>query len=370
MLVVDVATPRPNHDSGSLRLHNLLKLLLRERCHVSFIADDGIDADPESQALSQLGVDVVQMPPVAWMRAHGGQLDAVILCRHHVAGHWLPLARSCAPAARIVFDTVDLHFLREQREAQLHGSARLQRRADATRAIELHLASMADATWVVSEFEHDLLRAELPDTELHVLSNIIDVAEPGNGFDDRHDLLFVGGHRHPPNVDAVWWLLRELFPRLRARLPQVRLHLIGADTPAELIAAAQAQPGVLLHGHVPVLEPFLWGCRIALAPLRFGAGVKGKINLSMAHGQPVVATACAIEGMHLRPGLDVMVADETDAFATAVADLYEDRAQWETLARNGLDNVRRHFSVSAAAAVLRQTLAFDAPVQPEHSRCE
>jgi glycosyltransferase involved in cell wall biosynthesis len=96
------------------------------------------------------------------------------------------------------------------------------------------------------------------------------------------------------------------------------------------------------------------GGRLAVAPLRFGAGVKGKINLSMAHGQPVVATACAVEGMHLRDGEDVLVADDPQAFADAVVHLYEDEALWTTLARNGLDNVQRHFSLDAARETVRR----------------
>ena len=95
------------------------------------------------------------------------------------------------------------------------------------------------------------------------------------------------------------------------------------------------------------------GGRISVAPLRYGAGVKGKINLSMAHGQPVVATACAVEGMHLRDDEDVLVADDPQAFADAVVRLYEDETLWNAIARNGLDSVARNFSLEAARDVVR-----------------
>ena len=104
-----------------------------------------------------------------------------------------------------------------------------------------------------------------------------------------------------------------------------------------------------IHGHVPDLSPYMDGCRIAVAPLRFGAGVKGKVNLSMAHGQPVVATTCAVEGMHLRDGEDVLVADAAAAFADAVVRLHEDPRFWATLSDNGLRNVAEHFSLGAGA---------------------
>src|SRR3546814_1900450 len=99
------------------------------------------------------------------------------------------------------------------------------------------------------------------------------------------------------------------------------------------------------------------GCRVAVAPLRYGAGVKGKVNLSMAHGQPVVSTPCAVEGMHLRDGHDVLVADDAAAFADAVVRLHEDEALWTTLSRNGLDNVRSEEHTSELQSLMRISYA-------------
>lgn len=145
-------------------------------------------------------------------------------------------------------------------------------------------------------------------------------------------------------------VIGHLQRRARVLLDQ---HCIGSHTPPE-IAALSAQPGVLVHGHVADIDPYMDGCRIAVAPLRYGAGVKGKINLSMAHGQPVVATACAVEGMHLRDGEDVLVADDPQAFADAVVGLYDDATRWQRLADNGLDNVAAHFSLDAARETVRR----------------
>jgi O-antigen biosynthesis protein len=195
----------------------------------------------------------------------------------------------------------------------------------------------------------------VPGARVEVLSNVHRVAGPGLPFAQRRDLVFVGGFRHPPNADAVVWFAREIFPLIRAQAPDIRFHVIGGDVPDE-VAALAAQPGVHVHGHLPDIAPYMDGARVAVAPLRFGAGVKGKINLSMAHGQPVVATSCAVEGMHLRDGVDVLVADEPRAFAQAVLRLHAEPALWESLARNGLANVERHFSMEAAREVVRRVL--------------
>src|SRR5690606_17144479 len=136
---------------------------------------------------------------------------------------------------------------------------------------------------VVSGEEAAVLAREAPQARVEVLSNLHEVAGAGLPCAQRRDLLFVGGFRHPPNTDAVLWFCNEVFPLVRARLPGVRFHCIG-DAPPPAIQALAGHEGVEVHGHVPDLAPWLDGCRIALAPLRVGAGVKGKINLSMAHG--------------------------------------------------------------------------------------
>jgi GT2 family glycosyltransferase/glycosyltransferase involved in cell wall biosynthesis len=357
VLVIDAMTPRPDHDSGSLRLVNLMRLLREEGAHVVFLPADVKRQEPYTTQLQRLGVECWHAPqaarPARWLREHGARFDAVMASRHYVASEFLPLLREYAPQARLIFDTVDLHYLRERRGAEVAGDAALARAAERTRTLELGVIARCDATLVVSEVERTLLRQDAPSAKVEILSNLHRVAGPGKPYAERHDLVFVGGFRHPPNVDAVRWFVREAFPRIRERLPEVRFHCIGSHTPPEIDALA-AVPGVIVHGHVADIDPYMDGCRIAVAPLRYGAGVKGKVNLSMAHGQPVVATACAVEGMHLRDGEDVLVGDTPDAFANAMVRLYRDEALWTTLARNGLDSVAAHFSLDAARETVRR----------------
>jgi glycosyltransferase involved in cell wall biosynthesis len=208
---------------------------------------------------------------------------------------------------------------------------------------------------VVSDVERDLLATDAPGARVEVLSNLHRVSGPGLPFAQRKNIVFVGGFRHPPNIEAVQWFVSDVFPRVRARLPGVQFHCIGSHVP-DAIRALGDMSGVLVHGHAPDIAPFMDGARVAVAPLRYGAGVKGKVNLSMAHGQPVVATACAVEGMHLRDGQDVLVADAADAFADAIVRLHEDEALWTRLRDAGLRNVERHFSIEAGRDVVRRVL--------------
>lgn len=359
VLVIDSATPQPDRDSASLRLVNLMHTLDSEGADVLFMPADFAHAGRYTTELQQLGIEVWYAPFVqraaVWLREHGRGFDTVLVCRHYVLREFLPLLRRHAPQARIVLDTVDLHYLRERRGAELAGDPALMRAAERTRRRELEMVARADATLVVSEVERAMLAADAPGAPVHVLSNLHEVAGPGLPFAQRAGLVFVGGFRHPPNVDAVLWFAREVFPSVRERLPGMRFHCIGGDAPAQITALA-SEPGIVVHGHVPDIAPYMSGARVAVAPLRYGAGVKGKVNLSMAHGQPVVATPCAVEGMHLEHGRDVLVADDAQAFADAVVRLHEDEALWHTLATHGLRNVERHFSLDAAREVVRHVL--------------
>jgi len=359
ILVVDSMTPAPDRDSGSIRLVSLMRLLIDGGHNVVFIADDDERGGEQANALRAMGVHVPRLHGALaiseWMQRHAATLHAAIVCRHYVAGHWLGLVRAVAPDAIIVFDTVDLHFLREQREARLRGSRALLRLATGTQRRELALIANADITWVVSHVEQALLRELAPGANVEVLSNIIEADEEGAPFEQREGLLFVGGMLHPPNRDAVQWLAADVYPAIKRLLPDVELHLVGVMTD-EMRALSEQVEGVRVHGHVAHIEPFVSRCRIALAPLRFGAGVKGKINLSMAYGQPVVATSCAVEGMYLQSGQNVLVADDAQSFAAEVARLYEDASLWHALAEAGRTNVRTHFSPGAARRVLEMSL--------------
>jgi len=357
VLIVDALTPQPDRDSGSLRLVNLMRLLIAEGAHVVFLPANCNADGAYTAALQRLGVECWHTPHMAgipaWLREHGPRFDAAMVSRHYVASEFLPLLRKHAPQARLLFDTVDLHYLRERRAAELSGNAAALRAARRTRELELGLIANADATLVVSEVERELLAQDAPQAAVRVLSNLHDIAMPGPGWAQRKDLLFVGGFRHPPNVDAVLWFAHDVFPQIRAALPGVQCHCIGGDMPAEVRALSRID-GIHILGHVPDLQPWLDGCRVSIAPLRYGAGVKGKVNQAMAHGLPVVATTPAVEGMHLVDGLDVLVADAVDAFADAVLCLHGDEVLWNRIASNGRDNVARHFSPDAARATVRE----------------
>jgi glycosyltransferase involved in cell wall biosynthesis len=367
VLVLDACTPTPDRDSGSVRMLAILRLLLDLDCSVVFINEAQAHDGDYTRALQQLGVEAWWHPWTRgvprWLTQHGGQFDLVIASRHYVLEPLLPLLRLHAPSARIVFDTVDLHFLREERAAEASGNAAAKAAAQRTRAIELALVGGADATWVVSPVEQALLQSLCPGATVEVVSNIHEVATTTPGPQGRAGLLFVGGFRHTPNVDAVRWLVTQVLPRVRAKFAGVELNIVGSDVPSELMALRADD--VHIHGHVADLDPLLRTSRRSVAPLRFGAGVKGKVNQALAAGLPVVATTCAVEGMGLEDGVDALVADGAEAFADAIVRGCEDDALWSRLAAGGLENTRRLFSPEVAREVIAARLV-GGPPGPNH----
>lgn len=354
ILVVDTLAPDPSRDSGSLRLTEIFRLLHAMRWQVVFAPERDPRAASRIDPLGELGVRMLTDRLHGWLQRHGGDLEAVMLCRATTAASLLPLVRRLAPRARVLFDTVDLHFLRESRAARTSGNSALARRAEATRRRELALVERSDVTFVVSPVERELLAQAVPGAHVELLSNIHVLHGRRADFEPRRDLVFIGGFGHPPNADAVRWMVHEIMPVLLQSDPSLHLHVLGDvsdDDRRELEG-----PNVTLHGRVADLAPFMDACRVSVAPLRFGAGVKGKVNMAMSYGLPVVATPVAAEGMQLNDGRDVRLADTPEDFAAAVREVHASPELWRRLSEGGLENVRRHFSRDAAAATLRHVL--------------
>ncbi|WP_423927457.1 glycosyltransferase [Dokdonella sp.] len=360
ILIIDATTPAPDQDSGSLRMVNLMRVLRRNGCHVAFMASNRAWVEGYTSALQEIGVEVLYHPfnndPAALFRERGAEFDAILLSRHYVASEFIGLARMYAPSARLVFDTVDLHYLREQRAAELEGRTDLARESERTRMLEVGIMRECDVTLVVSPVEEEILARDAPGVAVDVLSNVHEVYGCRRKFADRRDLLFVGGFQHPPNTDAVLWFAREILPRVRERIADIRLHVIGSKVTTEIQALASDH--LVVHGFVDDIAPAMDSARISIAPLRYGAGVKGKVNMAMSYGLPVVATPMAVEGMHVRAGEDVLVALDADAFACAIVDLYGNEELWNRLSANGLANVHAHFSFDAAEKAIRRIIGF------------
>lgn len=352
--VVDHYVPRFDEDAGSVRMFAILVQLRRLGYAVTFLPDNRIASEPYTSVLQGAGIEVLygDFDLGLYLSDIAAGLDLVLLSRVEVAWKYTPMLRERAPLAKLLFDTVDLHFLREGRRAVVENDPTVTRRAEIYQGLELGLARAADATLVASPFESDLLSQVMPDRPVFVVPTIHESVPEGPGFSHRLGLLFVGGFVHHPNGDAVVWFVREVMPRLTRILPQVTLQIVGSHPTAEVLALADDNVEVL--GWVPDLRPLYEQARVSVAPLRYGAGIKGKISEALSHGIPVVTTNVGAEGLGLRHDRDILIADDAESFALEVARLYTDRALWQALAVAGRARVAEQYSPEVVREEIRR----------------
>jgi GT2 family glycosyltransferase len=355
VLVIDHHLPMPDRDSGSLRMFQILRLLHQLGHRVTFIPDNLADIPPYTDELQKRGIQVYYHPYIKSVReyltVHGSKFDVVLLSRCDFARKHIVDVRLHAPQSRIIFDTVDLHFLREEREAQLTGDPETRLKALERQRLEHELIEQADETWVVSNVEQQLLQKELPDASIQVVSNIVDIPGSRMPFALRRDWLFIGSFLHPPNIDAVLFFVEKVYPLVSKRLRDAKFYIVGDKAPPEVVALANEH--IVVTGLQRDVRQFFDSVKLSVAPLRFGAGVKGKINQSMAFGVPVVATTLAAEGMELTDHEDVLLADEPEDFARALIELYESEELWNRLSKNGVKKTRALYSTDVALEKLQ-----------------
>jgi GT2 family glycosyltransferase/SAM-dependent methyltransferase/glycosyltransferase involved in cell wall biosynthesis len=355
VLVLDHCTPTPNQDAGSVTVFNLLVLLREMDFQVTFIPEDNFLYIPTyTTALQGAGIEVLYSPYVTSVHQHlkesGVRYDLALLFRPGVVERHLETIRKYCPKAKVLFHTVDLHFLRMTREAELQADSTKKKAADEMMQRELEAIRGVDASIVHSTTEMEILQPLVGNARLYVFPLIMDVKGTSTAFSDRQDIVFIGGYQHAPNVDAVSYFVTEIMPRLRLRLPDVRFFAVGSNPPSEIQSLAEKD--VIVTGFIENLTPLLEKIRLSVAPLRYGAGIKGKIGTSMAAGVPVVGTSLAAEGMCLDDGNNILIADGAEKFVETIVKVYQDKKLWNSLSQNGIKFSEKTWGCEAAWNIL------------------
>ena len=393
ILVIDLFIPVFNRASGSLRAFQLLKMLRELGYGVTFLSKYPQYADEYAPHLEELSIEVIAGDPLA-LQATGGyalcplvnyedvlagrKWDLAIISFWDNAEYYLPLLRKHLAGTPIVVDTVDIVFLRKIREAELRSDEKLLAEALANKQREIEIYRQADRLWVVTDADHAAVQDYVPGIPVDVVSNIHPPVLDSKEFASTKNLLFVGNFWHLPNVDAIKVFCDLILPLIRRKRPDIKLQIAGDNAP-ESIKRYQSEC-INFLGHVPDLAPLLRSARVSVAPLRYGAGMKGKIGEALSYGLPVVTTKIGAEGMHLIHEEDAMIADTPRGFADAVLRLYEEEPLWAKLSLNGKVKVERNWGYeavkpraaaaveAACAAGLRVSIIVLAHNQLEHTR--
>ena len=348
ILFVDAVTPTPNQDAGSVQ--TVMGIRAAQLCgyKAHFVPEDNWLFEPDyTTSMQREGVDCAYAPFEvgfeAYLRRYGWLFDVVVIYRIGVLDKVHPLLRTFAPQALRLFHVADLHYLRLQRQAQLEDSEELLVAAEELKKKELSNIVACDCTITHSTAEAEILAKLVPAAPVIVWPLMVAPANVKAAFEVRTDICFLGGYRHPPNVDAVHYFVEAVLPLIHRQQPGIRFIVAGANPTPDILALASER--IVVTGMIDDLADVFETSRVFVCPLRVGAGAKGKVMSALSFGVPVVSTSIGVEGAGLTPGEHVLVADSPIAMTQDVLRLYEDSALWHRLSAAGRELVQAEFSL-------------------------
>ena len=344
ILYIDHYVPTPDKDSGSLRTYYTLGIFSWLGHNVTFWPDNLDKNEPYVTELQQKGVEVIYGPNKfkKFITSRGKNFDIIILSRPHIAAQYIDTILEYAPHCRIVYDTIDLHYVRLYRQAMIEKNSEIVEEAKKIKEIEMRLIKSSNATFVVTKKEAAILKDEDSSVNPVVLPNIHIPPKNILPFEDRQDIVFIGGFQHTPNVDAAIFLTNEIFPVIKKRIKNVKLFIVGSNPPDQIKALASED--TIVTGYVPDIAPYFERFKVMVAPIRYGAGVKGKITESMSFGLPVVTTTVGAEGLDMIDGDSILVANSPEEFASKTAKIYSDKLLWNKISANSRELATKRYS--------------------------
>jgi len=360
ILVVLPFLPMYDRAAGEKRWFHTLKMLTRH-FDVTFLARNGAGQLNYVNELEKMGITVFhtdqsRLEPMGckekgplWidfpLLLKSNDFKAVIIGFYHMAHQYYRDIRRHSPESMLIVDSYDLCWVRSRRKADLSGKPRDIWDALEIKRRELAMYRKCDMVLTVTEEDRRRLKDELPDLRVGISTDIHPFTGENRAGRGK-DLVFVGNYKHDPNEDAVLHFAREVFPLIKREIPGVRLYVVG-NSPTESVKAL-ASGDIIVTGFVPEVTPYLAESRVFVVPLRYGAGLKGKIGEALAAGIPIVTTSIGAEGMHLVHRKNAMIADAPEDFARCVVEVYTDDDLWDTLATEGKRHADAHYSARAA----------------------
>jgi GT2 family glycosyltransferase len=359
VLLVDHYVPTPDRDAGSRTIMAFLEVLLQAGCVVKFWPHNLSYSPGYTETLQGMGIEVLhgpdQAPFESWIKAVGAELDAVLLSRPDVAEDVLhPIRRYSR--ARVVYYGHDLHFRRMRQQAEITRDDRLLHAAEHMRERERAIWRQADLSLYPSQEEAAIASALQPGAGIGMIAPYcFSVFAAPRTAPVGQEIIFVAGFGHPPNEDAACWFVNAILPAIHANVPGARLSIIGSNPTARVQALAGDGIAIFVNVTDAELAAAYGRARVAVVPLRCGAGVKLKVVEALRAGVPLVTTPVGAQGL---PELSSVVAVEDDAkfFAGAVVAMLRDDEAWESRCRAAVEYARQHFSRDSLTASLLAAL--------------
>jgi GT2 family glycosyltransferase len=351
VLYLDLKTPSPYKDSGSVDVFNHMLLLREMNFQVTFIAVDNISYIAlDTPNLQRNGIEVLYYPYIKSVKEHlknmGDRYDLVIFSRVETAQRFISAVKAFCKKAKRLFISVDLHFLRLERIAILEKSNSIRIVAKKIKKQELDIMKRMDISTVISTYEYDLLlkTKKTLKAKMRLLPYTRQIHKKIKSFDDRKNIVFLGGFSHKPNIDAVKFFVSEIMPHIRKFIPDLKFYIVGSEMTEEIKALKASD--IVVQGFVQDLSSFLSTFKLSVAPLRVGAGIKGKIGTSLSIGLPVISTSIGVEGMGLKNKENVIIENKAKVFAEKLVSTYKDKRLWDKLSKNGLAYAKKKWGAN------------------------
>ncbi len=356
ILIISSNIPAPDHASGDLRFYTMLKLIAET--HQVTLCPFNLERQNKEMGAAVTKTYIEQLDAInvrlgatdVLMTLRNELFDLIIYEFYHYVSRYIDFVRFYQPQARVLIDSVDIHYNRLFSKATLTGISSDLKTAVTVKQQELVAYRLADLIIVVTEDDGLLLKKDAPSTQIGLLPNIHRIPEFIAVLPPYTKLLFVGSFKHEPNVDAVLYFCKDIFPLLLKMNSSFTLEVIGPNPPESILALQSDH--IFIRGFVECLDDYYRNAHISVAPLRFGAGMKGKIGEALSFGLPVVTTEIGAEGFGLSQNENILVARTSLDFAESILQLSQDNQLYKKLSTNGYDFIKENYSEVATRAKL------------------
>jgi GT2 family glycosyltransferase len=361
LLMVDHYVPQFDMDAGSVTNFQYLKLFINLGYNVKFISSNYFKHEPYTGILEQMGIEVLYGLYYAnnwkrWIKTNGKYIDYAYLNRPYIAVKYINEIRKYTNA-KIIYYGHDLHFLREQREYKIKKEKRFLRSSIKWKKKELELMKKADMSYYPSQIEVDEIKKENQFINVKAIPAYIYENKPKKErkFEKTKDIMFIGGFNHKPNVDGVLWYVNEIYPELKKIRPDIKTYIIGSNAPEEILELNTGN--IIITGYVTgeQLVEYYTNCRLSVVPLRYGAGIKGKIIEAMYYQTPVITTTIGAEGIKEAENC-LFIKDDPLDFAEEILRVYDNFDLLSEVSVKEIDIVNKTFTMSAAKNIILDDL--------------
>lgn len=366
LLVIGYVWPEPNSSAAGTRMLQLLDFFQSEGYSVTFATTASETIHIED--LKILGIKTVKI------ELNNSSFDEfiqnlqpgiVVFDRFMMEEQFGWRVSSICPDALKILDTEDLHFLRNFRgnsfkNKNIHPS--LLKESELAKR-EIASIYRCDLSFIISESEMELLEEQfnIPGKLLFYLPFLLNPVTPEKvlqlpSFEERQHFISIGNFRHPPNVDAVFYLKQEIWPFIQKQLPNTQMHIYGAYSSAKITQLHSPKNNFLIKGWAKNASDVVKIAKVSLAPLRFGAGLKGKLIEAMQCGTPTVTTNIGAEGMNGDLCWNGSIKNTPEDIANAAVSLYTSEIKWSMAQENGFNIINSRYSKSHFHKILHDRI--------------